>query len=75
MVLFNHGAEDFAVAPGDRVAQMILELGGVTGMFIVDDLRQVGRIKLALQTVGIIRKGHWLRQAVSKHSFYFCGER
>ena len=24
VVLFNHGTEDFAVAPGDRVAQLIL---------------------------------------------------
>merc|ERR1712207_58772 len=25
VVLFNHGSEDFEVAPGDRVAQLILE--------------------------------------------------
>jgi dUTP pyrophosphatase len=25
VILFNHGAEDFAVAKGDRVAQLILE--------------------------------------------------
>ena len=39
VVLFNHGAEDFAVAPGDRIAQLILEKVHLDAdLEVVDDL-------------------------------------
>lgn len=43
VVLFNHGAEDFAVAPGDRVAQMILEQISMVDCVEVESLEETAR--------------------------------
>jgi len=43
VVLFNHGPEEFAVAAGDRVAQLILEECSMVGCVEVDSLDQTER--------------------------------
>ena len=42
VVLFNHGTEDFAVAPGDRVAQLILERIATPDVVEVESVEQLG---------------------------------
>lgn len=46
VVLFNHGSEPFSVAPGDRIAQLILERFAAPNVQVVhalsDTLRGVG---------------------------------
>jgi len=43
VVLFNHGPEEFVVAPGDRVAQLILEECSMVGCVEVENLDQTER--------------------------------
>jgi len=43
VVLFNHGAEDFSVAVGDRVAQLILEKISMAGCREVESLDSTAR--------------------------------
>ena len=43
VILFNFGEEDFAVAPGDRIAQMILEKISYAPMAEVDTLDDTDR--------------------------------
>lgn len=43
VVLFNHGPEDFAVAVGDRIAQLILEKVCMVGCVMVDSLDETAR--------------------------------
>jgi len=43
VVLFNHGTEDFVVAPGDRVAQMILEQVSMVDCVEVESLDETAR--------------------------------
>jgi len=43
VVLFNHGPEEFVVAPGDRVAQLILEECSMVGCVEVDSLEETAR--------------------------------
>jgi deoxyuridine 5'-triphosphate nucleotidohydrolase len=43
VVLFNHGLEDFPVAPGDRVAQLILEKVAMVGSVEVESLEATAR--------------------------------
>ena len=43
VILFNHGEADFAVAKGDRVAQLILERILTPDVVEVDDLDDTAR--------------------------------
>mmetsp|Transcript_2051 Transcript_2051/g.7957 ORF Transcript_2051/g.7957 Transcript_2051/m.7957 type:complete len:375 (+) Transcript_2051:145-1269(+) len=43
VVLFNHGPEAFEVAPGDRIAQLILEKVSMVGCVEVDALAETAR--------------------------------
>lgn len=43
VVLFNHGAEDFSVGAGDRVAQLILEKVAMVDCVEVEELTQTTR--------------------------------
>ena len=43
IVLFNHGAEEFTYAPGDRIAQLVLEKISVLPIDIVDALDDTNR--------------------------------
>jgi len=43
VVLFNHGPEDFPVAVGDRIAQLILEKVCMVGCVMVDTLDETAR--------------------------------
>jgi len=43
VVLFNHGAEDFAVTRGDRVAQLVLERIATPAVVEVDSLDDTER--------------------------------
>merc|ERR1719401_748897 len=43
VVLFNHGTDDFVVAAGDRIAQLILEKVAMVGCEEVESLDSTGR--------------------------------
>jgi dUTP pyrophosphatase len=43
VVLFNHGAEDFAVKVGDRIAQLVVEKFNTCGAEEVDSLEETAR--------------------------------
>merc|ERR1719476_1064023 len=43
VVLFNHGEEDFAVEPGDRIAQLILERVSMAGCVEVPEIEETAR--------------------------------
>lgn len=43
MILFNHSAQDFHVARGDRIAQLILERISTPDVVEVDDLEATER--------------------------------
>jgi dUTP pyrophosphatase len=43
VVLFNHGEVDFAVARGDRVAQLVLERISMAGATEVQELAETSR--------------------------------
>jgi deoxyuridine 5'-triphosphate nucleotidohydrolase len=43
VILFNHSDADFAVAVGDRVAQLVLEVIQTPSVHVVEDLEDTAR--------------------------------
>jgi len=56
VVLFNHGTEDFEVAPGDRVAQLILEQISMAPCVAVETLDDTARGAGGFGSTGVTEK-------------------
>jgi deoxyuridine 5'-triphosphate nucleotidohydrolase len=54
VVLFNHGEEDFAVARGDRVAQLVLERISMAGVTEVQELAETARGAGGFGSTGVV---------------------
>jgi len=68
VVLFNHGPEDFPVAVGDRVAQLILEKVDMSGCIEVDSLDETARGAGGFGSTGVSQKVE-AAQELSKRPF------
>jgi len=58
VILFNHGSEDFAVAQGDRIAQMILEKVDMCGCEEVEALSDTARGAGGFGSTGVSTGGY-----------------
>ena len=63
VILFNFGEEDFEVAPGDRIAQLILEKISMVGLKEVDDLDQTDRGAGGFGSTGVSAEGPETKKA------------
>eukprot|EP00928_Gymnodinium_smaydae_P022314 TRINITY_DN1878_c0_g2_i1.p1 TRINITY_DN1878_c0_g2~~TRINITY_DN1878_c0_g2_i1.p1 ORF type:complete len:493 (-),score=133.23 TRINITY_DN1878_c0_g2_i1:178-1656(-) len=66
VVLFNYGAEDFAVAPGDRVAQLILEKISMASCQEVESLEETARGAGGFGSTGVSEKADASKEAEAK---------
>lgn len=53
MILFNHSDADFAVAPGDRIAQLVLEVIQTPAVVQVESLEDTARGEGGFGSTGV----------------------
>ncbi|EKX38634.1 hypothetical protein GUITHDRAFT_96884 [Guillardia theta CCMP2712] len=53
VLLFNHGDEDFAIEPGMRIAQLILEVCATPPVAVVDNLDETDRGSMGFGSTGM----------------------
>merc|ERR1711920_336453 len=66
VVLFNHGTEDFEVAAGDRVAQLILEEISMASCHEVDTLAETARGAGGFGSTGVSDKAEKVGEEASR---------